>query len=82
MRAHSALREEEEGLPAGRKYRQRSPAMVIGLADHVWTWTEFLTRRVNQPLRGVTTWHCNWNRITRAAELTYVNCSSVRGIAR
>ncbi len=52
MRPHSALRQEEEGLPAGRKYRQRSPAMVIGLTDHVWSWTEFLTRRVDQPPRG------------------------------
>ena len=43
MRAHTALRVKEEGLPGGRRYRRRSPAMAIGLAEHVWSWTEFLT---------------------------------------
>lgn len=43
MLAHSALRVKEEGLPDGRKYRRRSPAMAIGLAEHVWSWAEFLT---------------------------------------
>jgi hypothetical protein len=43
MRPHSALRVEKAGLPDGRRYEQRSPAMAIGLADHVWSWEEFLT---------------------------------------
>ena len=48
LRAHVALREKAEGLPQGRIYRPRSPAMAIGLTDHVWGWEEFLTRRINQ----------------------------------
>lgn len=47
MRPHPALREEAEGLPNHRKYQQRSPAMAIGLTDHIWGWEEFLTYRVN-----------------------------------
>ena len=47
MRAHPALREKAEGLPDNRKYRQKSPAMAIGLTDHIWTWEEFLTYRFN-----------------------------------
>jgi len=42
---HVALREAATGLPGGRIYRRRSPAMAIGLTDHIWRWTEFLTRR-------------------------------------
>lgn len=44
MRAHQALRIERTGLPGGRRYLQRSPAMAVGLTDHVWSWVEFLTR--------------------------------------
>ena len=29
----------------GHRYRRRTPAMAIGLADHVWSWEEFLTFR-------------------------------------
>lgn len=47
MRPHLALREKATGLPEGRRYRQRTPAMAIGLTDHLWTWEEFLTFRVN-----------------------------------
>lgn len=41
---HIALREP---LPhpdpaTGRQYRPRTPAMVMGLTDHVWSFTEFL----------------------------------------
>jgi len=43
MRAHPALRVKQTGLPGGRRYERRSPAMAIGLADHVWSWIEFLT---------------------------------------
>jgi len=51
IRPHSALRERAEGLPGGRRYRRRTPAMVIGLADHVWSWEEFLTFRHYQYLK-------------------------------
>jgi hypothetical protein len=50
LRAHSALRERAEGLPGHRKYRQRSPAMAIGLTKHIWNWEEFLTSRANHYL--------------------------------
>lgn len=47
LRPHPGLREKAEGLPQGRRYRQRTPAMAIGLTDHLWEWEEFLTLRVN-----------------------------------
>jgi hypothetical protein len=47
LRPHPALREKASDLPKGHRYRQRTPAMAIGLSKHVWSWTEFLTRRVN-----------------------------------
>jgi hypothetical protein len=43
LRPHRALREAGKGLPEGRRYRPRTPAMAIGLTDHIWTWEEFLT---------------------------------------
>jgi hypothetical protein len=43
MRAHQALRVEQAGLPEKRRYLQRSPAMALGLTDHMWSWVEFLT---------------------------------------
>ena len=48
LRPHVALRERVLGLPGGRRYRQRTPAMAIGLTDHVWSWEEFLTVRYYQ----------------------------------
>jgi len=42
---HRALRERVPGLPDGRRYRRRTPAMAIGLTEHVWGWAEFLTLR-------------------------------------
>lgn len=45
LREHTALREPMQGLPDGRRYRRRSPAMALGLTDHIWAWTEFLTLR-------------------------------------
>jgi hypothetical protein len=32
-----------DGLLEGRRYWRRSPAMAIGLTDHIWSWEEFLT---------------------------------------
>lgn len=43
MRAHPALRVRQAGLPQGRRYQKRSPAMALELTDHVWSWLEFLT---------------------------------------
>jgi len=46
LRPHPALRQETADVPKGHRYRKRTPAMAIGLTDHVWSWTEFLTKRV------------------------------------
>ena len=45
LRPHRALREPREDLSDGRRYRQQTPAMAVGLTDHIWTWEEFLTFR-------------------------------------
>ncbi|MCX7609576.1 MAG: hypothetical protein N2049_10215 [Anaerolineales bacterium] len=45
LRPHPALRELADNLPHGRRYRQRTPAMAMGLTDHIWSWEEFLTFR-------------------------------------
>jgi hypothetical protein len=43
-RAHQALKlPSEEGV---RRYRQQSPAMALGLTDHLWSFQELLTSRV------------------------------------
>ena len=47
LRPHPALREKAADLPKGHRYRQRTPAMAIGLSDHAWSWTEFLTYRIH-----------------------------------
>jgi hypothetical protein len=42
-RAHQALRlPVEQGV---RRYRQQSPAMALGLTDHLWSFLELLTSR-------------------------------------
>jgi IS1 family transposase len=43
---HGALRQRFAEPMEGRRYHQRTPAMALGLADHPWTLTEFLTRPV------------------------------------
>jgi hypothetical protein len=45
LRPHPSLREAASDLPKGRRYRRRTPAMVMGLIDHPLSWTEFLTRK-------------------------------------
>jgi hypothetical protein len=45
LRPHPALREPAENLPNGQRYRRRTPAMAMGLTDHIWSWEEFLTYR-------------------------------------
>lgn len=42
LRMHASLREPTDDLP-GRRSRQRTPAMAVGLSDHCWSWQEFLT---------------------------------------
>jgi hypothetical protein len=44
LRPHSTLRLPLEIPRDGRRYRQRTPAMAIGLTDHRWTLHDFLTR--------------------------------------
>jgi IS1 family transposase len=45
LRPYIALRVRLAERAVGRRHDQRTPAMAIGLTDHVWTWTEFLTMR-------------------------------------
>lgn len=52
LRSHLALREPADDLPNGRRYRHKSPAMAIGLTDHVWSWEEFLTYRHHHYSKG------------------------------
>jgi IS1 family transposase len=44
LRPHPALR--QPSAAPGRRYEPRTPAMALGLADHPWTWPEFLTTHV------------------------------------
>ena len=44
LRPHPALRLPLTVPAAGRRYWRRTPAMVLGLTAHPWTWVEFLTR--------------------------------------
>ena len=44
LRVHPALSQPSTVLP-GRYYERRTPAMVIGLTDHRWSWREFLTTK-------------------------------------
>jgi hypothetical protein len=42
LRPHVALRVPLPEPQGGRRYHQRTPAVVLGLTDHVWSWEEFL----------------------------------------
>ncbi len=44
LRPHPALRVRLAAPVAGCRYRRRTPAMVLGLTDHPWSFVEFLTR--------------------------------------
>lgn len=48
LRAHPALKQKLPEPVNGRCYRQRTPAMALGLSDHLWTWEEFLHYSVQQ----------------------------------
>ena len=43
LRPHTALWVPLEVPCQGRRYWRRTPAMAIGLTDHVWTFHDFLT---------------------------------------
>lgn len=43
LREHPAL--SRPSATAGRRYERRTPAMEVGLADHCWSWQEFLTTK-------------------------------------
>jgi hypothetical protein len=45
LRPHPALRVPLVTPRDGRRYQPCTPAMAIGLTDHVWTWDEFLHYR-------------------------------------
>jgi IS1 family transposase len=42
IRPHLALRRPLVESLDGRRYEPRSPAMALGLSDHLWSWEEFL----------------------------------------
>lgn len=43
LRPHPALRQPLAEPLQGRRYHARTPAMVLGLTDHRWSFVEFLT---------------------------------------
>lgn len=51
LRPHPALRLPLATPTAGRRYRRRTPAMLLGLTDQPWSWADFLTH----PLAHYTT---------------------------
>jgi hypothetical protein len=47
LRPHRALRRPlSSPLPPHARYHHSSPAMALGLTDHIWSWKEFLTTPV------------------------------------
>lgn len=48
IKPHPALRQKLLEPAANRRYARRTPAMAIGISDHVWTWEEFLLFSVQQ----------------------------------
>jgi hypothetical protein len=49
---HPALRQHRPDPVGPRRYRQRTPAMLLGLADRPWTWRDFLTRPLSHYTMG------------------------------
>ena len=52
LRPHPALRLPLLEPVAGCRYKRRTSAMLLGLADHPWTWRDFLTHPVTHYTRG------------------------------
>jgi IS1 family transposase len=48
IRPHLALRCPLAAPLDGRRYERRSPAMALGLSNHLWSWEEFLRRPVRR----------------------------------
>lgn len=46
-KTHESLRIEVD--EAGRRWRQRTPAMAAGITDHIWTLEEILTFKIANP---------------------------------
>jgi IS1 family transposase len=44
LRPHPALRQPLPEPIGPRRYHQRTPAMLLGLADRPWSWRDFLTQ--------------------------------------
>jgi hypothetical protein len=49
LRPHPTLRAPIIGpsRPHDRRFERRTPAMVLGLTDHPWTWIDFLRMPAN-----------------------------------
>jgi len=52
LRPHPALRLPLAEPAQGYRYLRRTPAMVLGLTDHHWSFVEFLTRPVSHYASG------------------------------
>ncbi len=52
LRPHPALRVPLAEPAARSRYHRRTPAMVLGLTDHCWSFAEFLTRPIPHYTRG------------------------------
>jgi hypothetical protein len=48
LQPHSALRQPCVEPDGPRRYQRRSPAMAMGLTDHLWSFAEFLTFPIRQ----------------------------------
>jgi IS1 family transposase len=48
LRPHVALRLPLPEPQQARRYEQRTPAMALGLAAHIWSWEEFLHLQANR----------------------------------
>ena len=46
VRPHLSLSIAGSRLIHGRKWRQRTPALAVGLTDHIWTLAELLSYRL------------------------------------
>jgi hypothetical protein len=53
VRPHLSLRIAGSRPLHGRKWRQRTPAMAVGLTDHIWTLEELLSYRLPPSVRSI-----------------------------
>ncbi|MGH2583322.1 MAG: hypothetical protein ACRDJE_00235 [Dehalococcoidia bacterium] len=52
LRRHPALRQPVPAPIEQRRYRRRTPAMLLGLADRPWSWLDFLTQPASHYMMG------------------------------